>query len=472
MRLTGAPNGGALYFFNSLLGSGGELLGGLSIAPKTGVPALVFPVFPPQGATLFGLCPSIFSSQGETPLKMPSAGDLAPSPPPAHVALFLGLLCSFLVFLPGGGLNAQEEDSLEIGGAVRYNLFFTDYESPADPNDLQFTWDTWRLNVQARSRGVGLRFEYRFYPTFNTHFVKEGWLDYAFSPETEVQVGVTQVPFGNLQYNSHNWWFQLPYYVGLEDDHDMGVKLIHRRDDWSFMGAWFLQPEPAGPAGGEGSFGIGGAGRYSYDLLPTPGESNQEKHQGNLRIARSLSHGPGEEGGRTELGVSLQGGGIWNSVTKAWGRRWAVAGHLDGTWGPWGVKAQVLRYGFSATDDEGAGLDRVQVGAYGDTYATAARATIATLGVQYGLEVERGPLTGVNLYQNYSWMGKAETTFHDSQQHVLGASVAAGALFVYFDLASGRNHPWLTDDFGVGLGEGRADARWNTRFNVNIGFYF
>ena len=84
---------------------------------------------------------------------------------------------------------------------------------------------------------------------------------------------------------------------------------------------------------------------------------------------------------------------------------------------------------------------------------------------------ERG-WSGVNLYQNYSWMGKAETPFHDSQQHVLGASVAAGALFVYFDLASGRNHPWLTDDFGVGLGEGRADARWNTRFNVNIGFYF
>jgi hypothetical protein len=74
---------------------------------------------------------------------------------------------------------------------------------------------------------VGIQCEYRWYPTFNTHFVKEGWFEYAFPDEWEVQLGVTRTPFGNLQYNSHNWWFQLPYYVGLEDDHDMGVKLSH-----------------------------------------------------------------------------------------------------------------------------------------------------------------------------------------------------------------------------------------------------
>jgi hypothetical protein len=36
----------------------------------------------------------------------------------------------------------------------------------------------------------------------------------------------------------------------------------------------------------------------------------------------------------------------------------------------------------------------------------------------------------------------------------------------------GKNQPWLTDDFGKGLGVGVEDAEWLTRFNINIGYYF
>jgi len=36
----------------------------------------------------------------------------------------------------------------------------------------------------------------------------------------------------------------------------------------------------------------------------------------------------------------------------------------------------------------------------------------------------------------------------------------------------GNNHPWLTENFGVGLGPGVEDAPWNARLNVNIGYYF
>jgi len=47
-----------------------------------------------------------------------------------------------------------------------------------------------------------------------------------------------------------------------------------------------------------------------------------------------------------------------------------------------------------------------------------------------------------------------------------------GDMYVYFDIASGLNHPWLTDQFGTGLGQGSNDPRLNTRFNINIGYYF
>ncbi len=362
------------------------------------------------------------------------------------------------------------DDFLHVGGAVRFNFLSTFYEGDRTPNSTQFTWDTWRINVQAQTAGVGLQFEYRFYPTFNTHFIKEGWLEYAFSDQTELQLGVTQAPFGNVQYNSHNWWFQLPYYVGLEDDHDMGLKLSHHHDDgWNLDLAYFLQPEPSGPAYGEASFGIGGAGRYSYDMIPTEGQSNQEKHQGNVRLTRTLEH---DDGGSTEVGGSLQAGGIYNMATDAWGSRWAWAAHADGSYGPWNVKAQVLQYGYDATDDDGLDVDVIRMGAYGDPYDVAAEAWIATIGVQHTKDIEFGPFTQINFYENYSYMGKAAEGFEPTHQNVLGFSIAAGGLFTYFDLAMGNNHPWLTDSFGVGLGPGVPDAPWNARFNVNIGYYF
>lgn len=370
-----------------------------------------------------------------------------------------------------GNEAAQDDDDfLHVGGAVRFNLLSTFYEGDRTPNSTQFTWDTWRINVQARTSGVGIQFEYRFYPTFNTHFIKEGWLEYDFSDETGIQVGVTQTPFGNVQYNSHNWWFQLPYYVGLEDDHDMGVKLSHHRDDgWNLDLAYFLQPEPAGPAYGEASFGIGGAGRYSYDLIPTEGQTNQERHQGNVRLTRTLTH---EGGGSTEVGGSAQFGGIYNAALDEWSSRWAWAAHADGTYGPWNVKAQFLQYSYDAVDDDGVPTPVIRKGAYGDPYDVAAEAWIATLGVQYTVDIDWGPFSQINFYENYSYMEKAETGFEPTHQNVLGFSIAAGGLFTYFDLASGNNHPWLTDNFGTGLGPGVPDAPWNHRFNVNVGYYF
>ncbi|MFW5758460.1 MAG: hypothetical protein ACOCYO_07250, partial [Bacteroidota bacterium] len=71
----------------------------------------------------------------------------------------------------------------------------------------------------------------------------------------------------------------------------------------------------------------------------------------------------------------------------------------------------------------------------------------------------------------------------------------AGAIYTYVDFAMGKNHPWLTDAFGTGMGTGHLyssseddgffiddtkvgrpvpvdEMDWNLRFNINIGYYF
>ncbi|HYW95130.1 MAG TPA: hypothetical protein VE870_06060, partial [Bacteroidales bacterium] len=82
-------------------------------------------------------------------------------------------------------ISAQDDDgekrNFKFGGAVRYNILSTNYESGPGKLNPQFTWDTWRLNVDGSMKGIDLSFEYRFYPTFGTHFIHHGYFGYAFS---------------------------------------------------------------------------------------------------------------------------------------------------------------------------------------------------------------------------------------------------------------------------------------------------
>lgn len=385
-----------------------------------------------------------------------------------------------------------EEDFLRIGGAVRFNYVFTHYEKETFPlgtslrND--FTWDTWRLNVESQNSGVLLSFEYRFYPTFNTHFIQHGWIGYNFSDKDQLQVGVTQVPFGNLKYASHSWWFQTPYYVGLEDDYDMGLKWHRRLDKWDLHAAYFLLSEPRGTS--EPSFGALSAARYSYDVVPVPGQSNLERNQFNLRVVRRISD--------TNLGVSLQRTGIYNAETGNKGNQIAGAIHLEGTFGRWNLNTEYLYYNYSdVEDDDGNSLEVIQMGAYGfGTYDVASEAAMYVIGLSYSIPVQWGPISNVTVYDDYTYTQKysnivingSQVNFQQTQQNVLGALITAGSVYTYIDLAMGQNHPWLTNDFGgTDLGYGNledvdepisesnlpeTDPVWNTRFNINIGYYF
>lgn len=387
--------------------------------------------------------------------------------------------------------SSDDDSSLHVGGAVRYNVLLESYESDIDGTSGQFTFDTWRINVlYDNPDGIGLNFEYRFYPTFGTHFIKQGWLEYNFSETLQAQLGVTQVPFGNLQYNSNNWWFSLPYYVGLEDDHDMGLKFTKTTNNWQWDFAYFFQSEPEGPSfGGESSFGTGGAGRYSYDVIPGGSATLVEKNQFNVRGAYQLDNG--------EVGASLQYGQLYSGNPAAdnfdeTNGRYAAAVHADLNYGNFNVKPQFLYYNMDAVDDLDREISTVFMGAYGSPYEVSTEAWIATLGLSYSYDVDFGPVTNLTFYNDFSYMENTvgegttfratgdpitlEDNFESTVQNITGFLVSAGPVFTYFDIAQGINQPWLTDDFGVGVGPGHEDlggeTEYNIRFNINIGFYF
>lgn len=363
----------------------------------------------------------------------------------------------------------NDDPHFKIGGALRYNIFLKDFKGKMTENDFQMTFDTWRINVTGSYDNIDLVFEYRFYPTFNTHFIKKGYLGYHFSKTSSIQLGVTQVPFGNLAYTSHSWWFQIPYYFGLEDNWDMGLKYIYKKNDWSVMLAYFEQPEPSGPANGKASYGIGGSGRYSYDIIPYGNQSNEERHTINARVAYTIGQGNFKG---TTIGVSGMVGGLYNMKLHKTGTRTAFSIHLDGNYGRFNLKTEYVYYNYDGYNDQGQKTPFVYMGAYGSTYPVASQANTYVAGLSYGLPVDIGPISKLTFYNDYGYVNKTHKNYYDTQFNVLGFMVTAGDVYTYFDIASGKNHPWLTRNFGTGLGPGIKNAPWNTRFNINIGFYF
>ncbi len=138
-------------------------------------------------------------------------------------------------------------------------------------------------------------------------------------------------------------------------------------------------------------------------------------------------------------------------------------------------------------------MDRVQMGAYGDPYygdGVAARANIISGGIGRGIDVDWGPISNVMPYVDYALMtkdGELEIDgqmfdFEDTHMLVPGFLITAGNIWTYVDFAMGKNHPWLTSQFGSGLGAGHVneagqpistdDMDWNLRFNINVGYYF
>ncbi len=419
-------------------------------------------------------------------------------------------LILFLVITGIATAMSQDEegdDFLNVGGALRFNIASVNYEMDPVTTDTYATMDTWRLNVSAGFSGLLLDFEYRFYPTFNTHFIHHGYLGYNFSDNLNMQLGVTRVPFGNLAYNSHSWWFLIPYYLGLEDDYNMGIKFTYDiGDKLNLRTAYFRQSEPAGPSYGTASFGGPAAGTYSYNVIPGSADispegntsSIRELNQFNLRVEYEVTDG-------TFIGLSGQLQGLYNSVLDDTEYGNAMAAHLNSNFSNFNLQLQYTSYDYKARDDAGILMDRVQMGAYGDPYygdGVAARGGILTAGLAYNIDVDWGPVSSILPYFDYSYMtkdGQLEVNgsvhdFQDTYMIVPGFMITAGGVYTYVDLAMGKNHPWLTNSFGKGMGAGHLysddpaglyyneskagepvpvdDMDWNMRFNINVGYYF
>lgn len=369
--------------------------------------------------------------------------------------------------LPVSFVFAQDKPELHVGGALRFNYNLSSWKEGQKTRGGDFGYDVFRVNAKASYKGVKLNAEYRLYSTgFGGGMLKQGWVGYDFSPENNLQIGLTQVPFGITQYNSHNWFFGLNYYVGLEDDHDMGIKYTHNDENWLLALAFFKNAE-------ELNFGSNSDvsdSRYSYDVSSSADGlyRNKEVNTFNFKLARKIAGSNSNH----MIGVSAEYGGIYNLDTEKTGNHYALAVHYELNAGNFNLKVQATKFDYNTKNPEGQSNDVIAMTAYGYPYMVAAEATTYTIGPAYSVPVKWGPISNLQFYNDFGYMDKANDEFEDSFMNITGVLVTAGNVYTYVDLAQGKDHPWIGPVWTDALSTGTPDAEWETRFNINIGYYF
>ena len=354
----------------------------------------------------------------------------------------------------------KDKPKLELGGALRFNYIYSSWKEEQKTKGGELGYDMFRINAKASYKKVFLNAEYRLYSdAFGGGFLKQGWVGYKFSEKDEVHAGLVYVPFGIKQYNSHNWFFNITYYAGLEDDHDMGLKYVHTGANWDYAVAFLKNAEELNFGGDvENS-----SSRYSYDIVGR----NKETNQFNLKLVRKLGNAA-----KHRIGFSGQYGSLYNIDTDTNGNHYALALHYEVDYNSWNLKTEAITVAHNPENETGQSNAIVQMGAYGTPYEVAADFNMYTAALSKTFKVNWGPISQLEIYNDFGYMQKKEQEFTDSFQNVTGVLVTAGQVYTYIDYAAGYNHSWLGGNFIDDFSTGNPDAKWEARFNINIGYYF
>jgi hypothetical protein len=356
----------------------------------------------------------------------------------------------------------SSKPDIHIGGALRVNYGYQDWSETSKDKSGDFAFDTFRFNLDGSIGDMILSAEYRFYPEYDFNVIHHGYIGYNFTEDLQGQIGIHQVPFGLQPYASHNFWFSGAYYIGLEDDYDMGAKLLYTPGNWTITGAFYKNGE-LGKAGD--------ADRYSVDVISNAdggyagaqAAGNEETNQGNLRAVYLFEH---SDSANTEIGASLEYGQLYNNITKDNGDHWAGAVHLNGNYGPFNLQLEYLRYEYDPENPAGFDNDIITMGGYASSWGVPTEADSATFNVAYGLPVNWGPITKLTFYSDNTVIMPDESRFEDIWQNVVGTMVTAGPVYTYIDVISGENMIFSGGDMTA------PDNERTTRINVNFGYYF
>lgn len=355
-------------------------------------------------------------------------------------------------------IYAEERPKVKIGGALRFNYIYADWDESSRKKGGNFAYDLFRLDIAGSYKKWKVAGEYRFYPEKSGGgMLRYGYLGYEFDRHNRLEAGLTQVPFGMLPSTANSYFLNLNFFVGLEEDNDMGIKYTFQKNGWTLIGAFFKNSDML-----ESSSAPTSGSRYSYDV----GGRNKETNQ--LNLYADYKWGTGFE---HEIGISGMYGSLYNIDTEKNGSYSAIAAHYRANWNRWNLKLQYTAYNRKPKNAEGEDRDVIEMVAYGGMYKTAAKGQTCCSSVSYDLPSGKSKAL-IRLYNDFSLLKKSRKDFSNSLQNVSGCMIHYGPIETYIEYVLGKNQAWFGNNWETAFTYGEKDAKWNARFNINIGYYF
>ncbi len=360
-------------------------------------------------------------------------------------SIAIALLASVSLPTEASEPDRNGDSYFKPGGAVRFNYGWLDY-GPTSRLQLELM----RADLDAGTGPFSFSAQYRWYDGFDAvHHAYAGW---QFSDATQLKAGIQQVPFGLLPTVSQSFWFGSGYYLGIEDDYDPGLVVIHRSGSTTWHLGWFSGDE----------YGSGARyDRYSFDVAQTEALPYRERQRLHARVESARDWG----GGELLLGASAFAGKVQNTQTRRQYGHQGAALHAQWQRDGWTAQLQWARYRYDVPGD------RIAMSAFESPFQVAAQADVPSANIAYSFG-QKGWLDDITCYNNLSMTRPVghRAGLRDSWQNVTGCSLQKGIMLTYVDWIAGRNM-WFAGGDGIGIDEG-GPSRWHSRLNFNIGFYF
>lgn len=376
-------------------------------------------------------------------------------------------LCAATLFAMTGVSAAEKaKPTLDIGGAVRLNYGIKDYDEASKKKNGDFDIDLVRIDIDATYEDWYLDAQHRWYVEQEFDTIHHAFVGFNHDKNNQIELGIHQVPFGPDPYVGNSFWFSGAYYLGFEDDYDAGIKWKHKGDGYKFDLGYYHSSELKPSNFKRYSFDVADetAANYYAAAGSTSAAANEEAGQINARFIKSL--------GGHEVGISGEFGRIYNNANEKRANRHAFSIHgIAALPNNWTVKAQGIQYAYDNTADIGTDDGTIALSGFKFASDIASEGRVGTLNISKKFNTKNRSADSVTCYNDFSHIkGTADTAAGKgvSMQNVVGCMLAKGGLYTYVDVVSGKNMYFIG---APGVAVGSADD-WNTRLNVNIGWYF
>ena len=386
-------------------------------------------------------------------------------------ALYLGTTSNVLAQSSALEWKSEDEtDSIKLGGVVRLNQRYENWEGPNDGFGKLY-FDIFRVDVKGKFDDAYFNASYLFQDQ-EKRSIEKAYVGYNLDQQNSLEAGFVYKPFAIYPYPQNGWTYHIPFFLGYGNNIAPGLNWNFHNQDWDVKLGYY--PEM-----------LATNLRYSpesatYDDLADnafPSQKayqNEKRHQFNTRIVRKLD----TKVGKQEVGVSGAIAQLHNKTTDKNGQYYAVGVHSDNNYKRFNLQSSVIHYQYDAKNPDGVNNDMTLMGNNGFTpaYFIASEATVASLNLAYTLPMQNmGKLKAIRFYNDYSYMDKKRDDWSDSQRNTTGMMFIASPFMVWADYTWGKNANIIggaMNSTGFSSTVSPYSDQWLYRINLNLGFSF